>query len=254
MKKNNCYLDIFLILIGILSMGYFNILISRIYFSYLLLIYPIFSTITILYGSIELYKKENLLYYLPIWLRKSIAGFITIGLSIFIIIEGTILYHSQNSTQQVSDYIIVLGAKVNGTSPSKSLRYRLDAAINYLSVSPHATIIVSGGQGPGEDDSEANIMKQYLINHGVEESRIITEDKSTNTVENLTFSKKIMDAKKQTYTVTIITNGFHTYRAKYIANALNMDAKTYSAKEDGPSVLHYYVRECFGVLKEWITL
>lgn len=254
MKRNNRYLDIFLILLGMVSIWYFSILCTKIYFSYLLIIYPVFSIITIGYGCIELYTKKNILYCLPTWLRQTMLTTLTIGLSIFLIVEGIIIYHSHSSTQQASDYIIVLGAKVNGTTPSKSLRYRLDATITYLEISPNATIIVSGGQGAGEEDSEANVMKQYLINHGVNENQIITEDKSTNTVENLTFSKQIMDKQKENYTVTIITNGFHTYRAKYIANHLDIDARTYSAKEDSYSVVHYYLRECFGVVKEWITL
>ena len=94
-------------------------------------------------------------------------------------------------------------------------------------------------------------MKKYLVDKGINESLIIEEDKSTNTNENIIYSKKIIDSlNKNNYSVTIITNDFHCYRSKLLANKHNLTAHTYSAKENLYTAPHYYIREFFGCLKD----
>ncbi|MFV0395083.1 MAG: YdcF family protein, partial [Coprobacillaceae bacterium] len=181
-------------------------------------------------------------------------SFVTIIIAIFFIVEGKFIYQSLQSHQNPSDFVIVLGAQVRGTSLSPSLKYRLDATLSYYEKHPTTTILVSGGQGVGEDDSEANIMKKYLVQNGIPQDKILTEDKSTTTYENLLYSQKILDTYKTNYTVTIITNGFHCYRALYIANALGYDAYTYAAKEYAVTTPHYYIREFFAYMKEIVLL
>ena len=140
---------------------------------------------------------------------------------------------------------------MNGSTPSNSLKYRLEAAIDYHQIFPTTPIIVSGGRGNGEEISEAKAMKKYLVDKGINESLIIEEDKSTNTNENIIYSKKIIDSlNKSSYSVTIITNGFHCYRSQLLANKHNLIAHTYSAKENLYTAPHYYIREFFGCLKD----
>ena len=69
-----------------------------------------------------------------------------------------------------------------------TLARRLDAALAYLEENPKAYVVVSGGQGAGEDISEAEAMRRYLAARGIEESRILMEDKSMSTLENFLFS------------------------------------------------------------------
>lgn len=88
------------------------------------------------------------------------------------------------------DYIIVLGAQVKESGPSVVLRYRLDRAVSYLKENDNTLVIVSGGKGINEPATEASVMKEYLINEGINEERIIIEDKSNTTKENLINSKK----------------------------------------------------------------
>ena len=172
-------------------------------------------------------------------------------LSLFIIIEGSIIYKANKQYNEASDYIIVLGAHLNGSIPSNSLKYRLEAAIDYHQTFPTTPIIVSGGRGNGEEISEAKAMKKYLVDKGINESLIIEEDKSTNTNENIIYSKKIIDSlNKSSCSVTIITNGFHCYRSQLLANKHNLIAHTYSAKENLYTAPHYYIREFFGCLKD----
>ena len=89
-----------------------------------------------------------------------------------------------------NEYAIILGAKVNGEVPSLSLRYRLDAALRYADEYPHVKFILSGGQGPGEHITEAEAMKRFLLDHGIKEERLLLEQQSTSTYENILFSKR----------------------------------------------------------------
>lgn len=255
MKKNSVIFDCVLLLLGLISLIYFIGLCTKIQFTSLLLLYPVFSLLVISYAIIELVQKKSLLARLTPWIKRTTILFIVLSVGLFIFMESLLLYQAYHSNTKDSDFVVVLGAKVNGTTPSRSLHYRLEAAIEYHTIHPNATIIVSGGQGAGEDNSEANIMKEYLINNGISEDKIITEDKSTSTYENLRNSKQIMDSlTSKSYDVTIITNGFHTYRSLYIASNIGLNAYTYSAREDSYSTVHYYIREFFGLIKEVITL
>ena len=89
--------------------------------------------------------------------------------------------------------MIVLGAKVNGTEVSNTLKLRLDKAIEYYNKHKSVNIIVSGGQGNDENITEALAMKNYLVSNGVNINNIIEENKATTTLENIIYSKKILD-------------------------------------------------------------
>lgn len=95
------------------------------------------------------------------------------------------------------DYIIILGAGLQGTKPTPLLRGRIDKAVDLWNRQHrHGLFIVSGGQGADEQISEAEAMKRYLVEErGVPGDRIIKEDRSTTTLENLRNSKVIMDER-----------------------------------------------------------
>lgn len=119
-------------------------------------------------------------------------------------------------------YAIVLGAKVHASGlPSKSLKYRLDAAYDYAEKYPDVQLILSGGQGQDEPMTEAEAMRNYLVNKGFDENRLILENQSTSTYENIKFSMtKIPLTEKK---ITIISNDFHLARAKMIAENLGYE-------------------------------
>lgn len=250
MKRNNKIFDGILLFLGILSMLYFFILLGTISFGFFLLIYPLFSIGIMGIAIFEILHKKSFLSIFSKWIRRILVAFVSFIILVFLILEGRFLHQSLQSHQNASDFVIVLGAQVRGSSLSPSLKYRLDATLSYYYQHPTTTIIVSGGQGIGEDDSEANIMKQYLVKQGIPSEKILMEDQSTSTYENLLFTKKILDTYQRNYTVTIITNGFHCYRALYIAKKLGYDAYTYAAKEHAISTPHYYIREFFAYLKD----
>ncbi len=94
-----------------------------------------------------------------------------------------------------ADVVMVLGAALKGRQPSDTLARRLDTAMEYARDNPDALILVCGGQGAQEEIPESHAMREYLIGHGIDESRILTEDKSTSTRENFANSKKILDER-----------------------------------------------------------
>ncbi len=130
-----------------------------------------------------------------LWLRcltGAAFALILAVLAVILVIGSRIVGAMHTTPQQDLDYVIVLGAQVRGTSPSLSLKKRLDRAAEYAEENPHTIFILSGGQGPDEGISEAECMFQYLIAAGVPEDRLIKEDASTSTRENLTFSAEII--------------------------------------------------------------
>lgn len=188
---------------------------------------------------------------IPSFLKIGLITVTTIGICLFLIVEGTVIYYSTRKAEPGADYLIVLGAQVRGTVVSKSLKKRLDTAWIYLKDNPETIAIVSGGQGAGEDISEADAMEKYLIAKGIDKERIIKEDKSTNTVENLRFSIELMDGSKAR--VVIATNGFHIFRSLSIAKKQGLEeVQGLAAPSDRILVLNYYVREVAGVLKDYV--
>ncbi|MFJ8069035.1 YdcF family protein [Peribacillus sp. NPDC096447] len=150
-----------------------------------------------------------------------------------------------------ADYLIILGARVKGSVPSLSLQYRIDKAAEYLSANKHTVAIVSGGKGPGEEISEAKAMQQGLIAQGIEEARIMMEDKSTTTQENIVFSKELIPDTAASG--LIVSNDFHIYRAVDIAKREGLDIKGMPAKTPKVSLLKSYTREYLAITKYYLT-
>ncbi|MFY0801500.1 YdcF family protein [Peribacillus frigoritolerans] len=150
-----------------------------------------------------------------------------------------------------ADYLMILGARVKGSVPSLSLQYRIDKAAEYLSANKHTVVIVSGGKGPGEDISEAKAMQQGLIAQGIEEARIMMEDKSTTTHENIVFSKELIPDTATSG--LIVSDDFHIYRAVEIAKKEGLDMKGLPAKTPKVSLLKSYTREYLAITKYYLT-
>lgn len=191
---------------------------------------------------------------LPKWLYRTGLGLIVIGLSIFIGIESIILYQGNTSSNEYGDYIVVLGAGLlHGDELSASLLYRLEKAVEVHKKTPETPIIVSGGQGADETISEAQAMKTYLVSQGIPEDIILMEDKSTNTSENLRYSKEIMEAHgTSTNQISLITNGFHMHRASFLAKQEGLQVYRQPAKGLWSVEVCFYVREFFGVVRAYI--
>ncbi len=189
---------------------------------------------------------------IPKLIRYLYRACFAIGITVFLIIEGLVVDAMTGVPKEDLDYVIVLGAGLVGEQPTNPLRVRIEKAAQYLQENPDTVLIASGGQGPDERISEAECIKRQLVEvYGIPEERILKEDRSTSTEENLRYSRKIIgDADAQ---VGIITNGFHEYRALLIAenegftNVYSVPATTLL-----PVGIHYTVREFFGVVVQII--
>ena len=113
------------------------------------------------------------------------------------------------------DFVIIHGSGLlDGDRVPKLLKDRLDKAIEVYRHDPTPpTLIPSGGKGPDETVSEAEAMTQYLIGHGIPARDILPEKESTTTLENLQFSKRIIDEFGGRKYTALISSNYHVYRA-----------------------------------------
>lgn len=157
---------------------------------------------------------------------------------------------SAGHAKTACDYLIVLGAGVNGTTPSLSLRDRLIAAENYLNAHPDTVCVVSGGQGLGEQISEAACMADWLIQRGMDPSRILLEDKASSTRENLAFSLDLIEESfgSRPTQVAVVSSEYHLFRAGLFAKEQGVTALGVPAKTHRVSLMvNYFLREIAAV-------
>ena len=160
-------------------------------------------------------------------------------------------FGSIESVSYTEDAVIVLGAGVRGQVPSETLAKRLDAAISYHQKNPSALIVVSGGQGNGEDITEALAMERYLIDAGVSAEKIIKEERATSTHENFLYSKELLDAALgEGYSVAFITNDFHVARSSLAAERCGLGGATHAHSTTSLYfALPNSLRECLAIAK-----
>ena len=188
-------------------------------------------------------------------LWRIVVILVCIGLVYFIIVEVPIIKNAHTDPEPERPYLIVLGAAVHGDYPSLSLVHRLQGALEYLEEYPDSRAIVSGGQGVGENLTEAQSMFDWLTAHGIAPERIIMEDMATSTKENLLFSFEIIEAlgDKPEGSVAILSSPYHLYRAKSMAKILGVDAVGVAGVPDYPVLtINYFIREAFGVTHLWV--
>ncbi len=165
---------------------------------------------------------------------------------------------------ETADWVIVLGAKVNGTSPSTEFAARIDKAREYAApiiskeiVDPdnkhELRIIATGGQGEDEGAAEADVCAAVLRDKGIPMLRVLTESRSTTTNENLINAMEIIKANggSEQDKVLIVSSGFHLYRASKLAKALGYGNTEFLGSTGLPILVpHYIVREYAANIKE----
>lgn len=188
---------------------------------------------------------------IPKALRVGFMVCFTAGVLVFAIVEGLILSRFGAEAGAGADVVIVLGAQWKSSGPSYVLQKRLDAALAYLEENPDTVVIVSGGQGKDEPISEAAGMASYLEAAGIAPERILQEDRSTDTNENLEFSSALLD--KTQNRVVVVSNNFHVYRAVKIAQKKGYARVEGLAADAYPAMLpNHLLREFFGVMKDFV--
>ena len=188
---------------------------------------------------------------LPVYLYAVLRWLCLVCWGAFLFVEVKIVGGMRTGVDAQANWIIILGAQVRGTYITSSLKRRLDAALCYLQHSPETKVIVSGGQGPGEEISEADAMAGYLEEHGIPKKQIFRENRSASTRENLRFSREYVDVEHDR--IGIVTNDFHIYRSSIIARQEGYRKICRIPADSDPVFrLNYMVREFFGVIYVWI--
>lgn len=184
----------------------------------------------------------------PTWLVNIYRICWIVGLAFFIMIESQVILSMNTEPKDHLSYVIVLGAGVDGTIPTRPLLLRIQTAYEYMIQNPDTILIASGGQGRDEEISEAECIRNTLMEMGLDESRILIEDQSRDTIENIRNSYELIPDQERE--VGIITNGFHIWRSVLIAKSQgHVNVSGVPAKTLMPVGIHYIVREFFGYLK-----
>lgn len=197
--------------------------------------------------------------------QRAMLVLLAVGFALFFAMEAWVLRWAQTDPEPAVSAVVVFGAGVNGTVPSLSLKVRLEAALEYIEDRPEIPVVVSGGQGPGEDITEARCMADWLIARGVEPDRIILEDRATNTEENVRFSEELLAERgiDPLDNVAYVTADYHLCRAVYYAAGEARHTLSYRAgdypyvipvaakmpRQYWPITVNYYVREAFGMAR-----
>lgn len=197
---------------------------------------------------------KNIWPKVPILVTRIFQALVAVGIVVFLICQGCIFSQFFSTGKSDLDYIIVLGAQMRSFGPSVVYKARLDAAISYLEENPDTICIVTGGQGHNEGISEGEGGRDYLVEHGISSERIVVENTSLDTKENIENACEIIDSLSDgsnDISVGIVTNNFHVFRG------IHLTKKTADYEIYGIAAFTEYlylpnnlVRETFGILKD----
>lgn len=172
----------------------------------------------------------------------------------FVAVEGLIIFNGKSDKEVQADYLIVLGAAIEGETITPFLKARLDAGVIYLQKYPDAKVVVSGGQGKGEDITEAEAMRRYLVANGIDENRILLEPTATSTMENFKLSKRLIEniTGEPLTEAVFVSNSFHILRSKMLARRNNLKAHAIS-RNPSDRQFSMYIREYFAFIKSLLV-
>ncbi len=190
--------------------------------------------------------------------RAVFRGAVCLGLALVAVIEVVVIREGRKAPpEEAAAAVIVLGAGVNGTEPSLSLRTRLDAALDYLTDHPDIPAVLTGGRGYGEAISEARCMYDYLTERGVAAERLILEESASNTAENIAFSRPLLEAAgvdPAAEAVAVVTNDFHLARAGLLAarNGYGDTVGVGAALPWAHLEINYYLRAAYAMVMRFL--
>ena len=184
---------------------------------------------------------------------KLVHWFVIIVLAYFIICNVIIHLYARQKAADNADTMVILGAQVMGNPavPHPVLKGRLDKALVYLKNNPNTKVVVCGGQGEGEPATEASVMAGYLIDNGIDASRVYLEDKSTRTAQQFVYANKVLPLGK----TVVVTNDFHLLRSIMLAKRSGIkDVSGLSAPLSFRNQWNYVslIREPLALINSWL--
>ena len=185
----------------------------------------------------------------PNQILSAVIAFCVLSL---IVLKMRDIYMTGKTTADREQVILVLGCRVRGNEPSTELVKRADAAYKFLLSNPQSVAILSGGQGRDENISEALCMQNILIDRGIIKDRLILEDKSSSTEENIRYSLEIMAELGMKREAAVVTSMYHQKRAQLICKRYGLSVKAVSSKTKTALLPTFLMREIFALAKEQI--
>lgn len=215
----------------------------------------LFGVILIIYGFTFVFTSRIIAKFWEMTYGKIalllFALILLAALIVFAVVSANIV--ASSFTSDIDDStVVVLGCRVRKDGPSLMLSERINAAYRYLTDNPENVCILSGGKGSDEPISEARCMFECLTEMGISPDRLILEEESTSTYENLLFSKIIISERNLNERITVITNDFHMYRAMLLSEELRLDSYRFPARTNYMFYPTYFVREICGVIYYFI--
>ena len=192
----------------------------------------------------------------PDWFRTAAGNvlkrcFIVISV-LAVLITGFMVFGIPGMVPADDSTVVILGSGVNeDNTPTLISRLRADAALPYILEHPEAHIITSGGVIAPDRMSEAESMKQYLIEQGVREERIHTEKQSANTEENLRFTGDLIRENQLSTNIVLVTSDFHSYRSALYAKRNQLEVSSICAPTPWWVLPTCWIREMYGILYAW---
>ncbi len=181
----------------------------------------------------------------PRWVRGVIVFFrcvILVCVVWFFSIQALVFSGMFADCEAQVDYVLVAGAMVYGETPSTALLARIDAAYEYMTAYPDAVAVLCGGQGAGEDITEAECMRRVLAERGIPPERMILEDRSSTTAENMRNARVLIE--DESASAVVVTSNFHVFRTVRIAEKSGWrEVYGIAAPFRGIMVVHYMARE-----------
>ncbi len=217
--------------------------------SWFFLVWGMGALILLLWGGLLAARRTE---RLPRWVKICWGLLVGVGLTAFVGVEGLILTEFGARARPGADYCVILGAQIKPHGPSDMLKRRLDRAVVYLTENPDTQAIVSGCQGSNEPTSEARGMYDYLVGAGIAPERILLEEDSRNTWENLEFSGRLLNPGEDR--VVLVSNNFHMYRALRLAGGAGYRQVEGLSASSYPLMLpNNMLREFMGVVKDFFA-
>lgn len=168
--------------------------------------------------------------------------------AVFAAASVCIASYSARPPQPGADAVIVLGCALRGREPSPALAARLDAALDYLAENPQAVAVVTGGRGADEEIAEAQAMAGYLASRGLDRGRILLEDRSASTQENLENAREILAQRFPAGARTVlVTSDYHLFRASLVAHRLGLRTETLGSPTSPCLLFNCYLRETVAI-------
>ena len=191
------------------------------------------------------------------WVRALFA-LILAGVLVFGALLGAVLHGSYDHVVGQPKIMVILGCQVKPWGPSVLLQDRINKAADYLQSHPNVMVVASGGQGADEPMTEARAIYDALVERGISGERILLEEQSINTIQNLRYSMALLEQAGHDIDqdIVVVSNGFHLTRVRMLWARIHGNDDNLSTlaapSSHVPSRYKMYIREPIALVKSFI--